>query len=212
MWARAHAYTPFQFSFTPISLLKYVSVTLWWSLFSDSFNFGFICSRIVNLVLNRNSQLPWNEWSGPFFYHLTCPVYMWVRAWERHHCLPIETFKRSIYFKILYVIFQVLWCWLFALFLFVSISVLDIFWPPVDRTIENWITCRHNLSLHRFISAAQLSFAPWYAVKVCRWHLLMMEHLKNRFAVIFLIYNTKSCYYTIRFAQRMDKQQKQCTL
>lgn len=125
---------------------------VWWSLFSDSFNSGFICSRTVNLALNRTLNCHWTN-DRPFFTtSIRC---------EHQPLSFIWNILRSIYFKIHLGVFffslsssvyvQV-YCAVFICFNFRFGYVFFFLWPPVDRTIENWITCRHNLSLHRFIT------------------------------------------------------------
>lgn len=83
------------------------------------------------------------------------------------------------------------------------------FWPPVNRTIENWITCQHNLSLHRFITAAQLSFVSSHAVSHSPSVTFIDDGTLEQ-SIQSDSYITPLSYYAIQFVRKMDNN-KMCT-
>lgn len=139
---------------------------VWWSLFSDSFNSGFICSRTVNLALNRTLNCHWTN-DRPFFTtSIRC----------KHQPLSfIWNILRSIYFKIHLDVFSFyLHLFMFkctVLFLFVSISVLDMFffldhlWTEQSKIeLRADIIYRFTDLLHCVYDAVQLSFGSSHVV------------------------------------------------
>lgn len=179
---------------------------VWWSLFNDSFNSGFICSRTVNLALNHTLNCHWTN-DRPFFTtSIRCEHTIVFHSKHSKVDLFWDSSRRFFIFFFLFFICLCVQVYSAVFYLFqFPFWIWFFFWPPVDRTIENWITCRHNLSLHRFITV-------WCCATIIRFIACSVTFVGdiywwwNTWGIDpeWFLYYTKRSYCAIQFARRIS--------